>query len=334
MSLRKFLLLSSLAFGSVTAVAGASTTDAPKPPMKIIDIAGHAVPVVEGGLYDRYRSNTPLSVVAAEQPGLDLSWFKTLTRQKVDVGFESYSPNFYYRNNRVTAVFTADLARLRELMPAEVLKVVQPLPIWPGRGLVALTAYSYDYCDNDAYNEIGLSIVTNQPGKANLGPLSLLGQVISKDYWGYVLKLPVNTEVARVRGVVGYNLPKWLTAIERHDEGDALKVEIADSATGQVDVVLRAKKLGGLSSQATLSTTSFTNLDHQGALTFGYAVSRQQSAASSMKSDAFTLELGDGSLSAYIKALKLGRMLRYEYVPAFQLALYVPQPLSALSRKH
>lgn len=38
-----------------------------------ISIAGHEVPVVKGGLYDRYRSNPPLSVIASEAPDVDLS---------------------------------------------------------------------------------------------------------------------------------------------------------------------------------------------------------------------------------------------------------------------
>ena len=64
----------------------------------IIDIAGHAVPVAAGGLYDRFRSNPPLSVIAAEAPELDLSWFKGIQKEKVAIGFDSYSPNFYYKN--------------------------------------------------------------------------------------------------------------------------------------------------------------------------------------------------------------------------------------------
>ena len=112
---------------------------------KIIEIAGNPVPVIAGGLYDRYRSNPPLSVIAAEAPELDLGWFKGLKKTKVDIGFESWSPNFYYKNSRITAVFTADLDRLKELMPERVREVAQPLQVWPGRGLVALTAYAYEY---------------------------------------------------------------------------------------------------------------------------------------------------------------------------------------------
>ena len=295
-----------------------------------IDIAGHPVPVVKGGLYDRFRSNPPLSVIAAEVPGVDLSWFKGLEKHKVDIGFESYSPNFYYQNSRVTAIYTADLDRLRALMPPEILATVQPLQVWPGRGLIAFTAYTYEHCDNDAYNEVAVSIITNKPGKANLGPLTLIGQSMSEDFWGYVLKLPVNTELARVRGVVGYNLPKWLTGIDRKENGQSVIYEISDSQTGKPDVSFTAKKLDKLSRDEDIVTSSFTNLDHQGQLAYGYAVSRQLSHGSSRDADAATLTLGDGSLSNYLRDLKLGKMLKYEYVPEFQSALYAPKPLATL----
>ncbi|MBV4484595.1 acetoacetate decarboxylase (ADC) [Pseudomonas sp. SWRI153] len=295
-----------------------------------IDIASHTVPVVKGGLYDRYRSNPPLSVIAAELPGVDLSWFKGLEKHKVDIGFESYSPNFYYQNSRVTAVYTADLDALRALMPPEVLATVHPLQIWPGRGLIAFTAYTYEHCDNDAYNEVAVSIITNKPGKANLGPFTLIGQSMSGDFWGYVLKLPVNTELARVRGVVGYNLPKWLTGIDRKEDAQSVVYDITDSQTGKVDVSFKAKKLDNLSRDVDVVTSSFTNLDHQGQLAYGYAVSRQLSHGSSRDADSATLTLGDGSLSNYLRALKLGKMMKYEYVPEFQSALYAPKPLASL----
>jgi len=51
---------------------------------------------------------------------------------------------------------------------------------------------------------------------------------MTNDFWGYVLKLPVDTELARVRGVVGYNLPKWLTEIrynETNQSGIVVKYE-------------------------------------------------------------------------------------------------------------
>lgn len=324
-------VLTGLLFSSIANHALAGTPEMLSPTeTNTIDIAGHTVPVVKGGLYDRYRSNPPLSVIAAELPGVDLSWFKGLEKHKVDIGFESYSPNFYYQNSRVTAVYTADLDALRVLMPPEVLATVPPLQIWPGRGLIAFTAYTYEHCDNDAYNEVAVSIITNKPGKANLGPFTLIGQSMSGDFWGYVLKLPVNTELARVRGVVGYNLPKWLTGIDRKEDAQSVVYNITDSQTGKVDVSFKAKKLDNLSRDVDIVTSSFTNLDHQGQLAYGYAVSRQLSHGSSRDADSATLTLGDGSLSNYLRALKLGKMMKYEYVPEFQSALYAPKPLASL----
>jgi hypothetical protein len=318
----------------ITTFASAALAETPQMPdlteTTTIDIAGHPVPVVKGGLYDRFRSNPPLSVIATEVPGVDLSWFKGLAKNKVDIGFESFSPNFYYQNSRVTAIYTADLDRLRALMPPEILATVQPLQIWPGRGLIAFTAYTYEHCDNDAYNEVAVSIITNKPGKANLGPLTLIGQSMSGDFWGYVLKLPVNTELARVRGVVGYNLPKWLTGIDRKENGQSVIYEISDSQTGKPDVSFIAKKLDTVSRDENIVTSSFTNLDHQGHLAYGYAVSRQLSHGSSRDADAATLTLRDGSLSNYLRDLKLGKMMKYEYVPEFQSALYAPKPLATL----
>ena len=325
-------VVTGLLFSSIANHALAGTPEMPSPTeTNTIDIAGHAVPVVKGGLYDRYRSNPPLSVIAAELPGVDLSWFKGLEKRKVNIGFESYSPNFYYQNSRVTAVYTADLDALRALMPQEVLATVHPLQIWPGRGLIAFTAYTYEHCDNDAYNEVAVSIITNKPGKANLGPLTLIGQSMSGDFWGYVLKLPVNTELARVRGVVGYNLPKWLTGIDRKEDAQSVVYDITDSQTGKVDVSFKAKKLDNLSRDVDIVTSSFTNLNHQGQLAYGYAVSRQLSHGSSRDADSVTLTLGEGSLSNYLRALKLGKMMKYEYVPEFQSALYAPQSLTNLT---
>ena len=325
-------VVTGLLFSSIANHALAGTPEMPSPTeTNTIDIAGHAVPVVKGGLYDRYRSNPPLSVIAAELPGVDLSWFKGLEKRKVNIGFESYSPNFYYQNSRVTAVYTADLDALRALMPQEVLATVHPLQIWPGRGLIAFTAYTYEHCDNDAYNEVAVSIITNKPGKANLGPLTLIGQSMSGDFWGHVLKLPVNTELARVRGVVGYNLPKWLTGIDRKEDAQSVVYDITDSQTGKVDVSFKAKKLDNLSRDVDIVTSSFTNLNHQGQLAYGYAVSRQLSHGSSRDADSVTLTLGEGSLSNYLRALKLGKMMKYEYVPEFQSALYASQPLTNLT---
>lgn len=294
-----------------------------------IDIAGYEVPVVEGGLYDRFRSNPPLSVIEAESPATDLSWFKTLEKTKVDVGFETYSPNFYYDTSKVTVIYTADIYSLRNKIPVEIRDYIQPLEVFPGRGLVALTAYAYHYCDNDSYNEISLSIVTNRAGKPNHGIFSLLAQMSNNDYWGYILKLPVDTELARVRGVVGYNLPKWLTDISYQERPDTTTFAITDEETGEVDFVLETDNLNALSDSPVFVSNSFANLSNNGTPSYGTTISRHLKYASTMNADKVRLVLSDGSFSRYLKSLDIGMMFRYEYVPHFQSALYTTKPLSS-----
>ncbi|CAH0338841.1 acetoacetate decarboxylase (ADC) [Rhizobium sp. CECT 9324] len=300
-------------------VPGEATAD-----QKLIDLAGHQVPVVKDGLYDRFRSNPLLSVIEEERPDLDLTWFKTLKKQKKEVGFTTYSPNFYYSNSSITAIYTADMGRIKELMPEQVRRFVQPISFMPGKGLIAITSYNYNYCDNDSYNELSISIVTTKPNKQNFGLISLMGQISDNSLWGYVLKLPVDTELARVRGVAGYNLPKWLIPIEYNSDGGELNFTYYDEQ-GKLDFSMSGKKLELADTQPKITRVNFTNLDAQGRLTHGFSDIRALKSASSREGGDVQLGLSDGPLSIFIKSLGLKDLIRYDYQPDFQAALYTPE---------
>lgn len=300
------------------------TMDTIRPNQTIIDLAGHQVPVVKDGLYDRFRSNPPLSVIEKEAPEIDLSWFKTIQKQKKEVGFTTYSPNFYYSNSSITAIYTADMKTLKKLIPKEVRDVVKPISITPGRGLIAITAYAYHYCDNDSYNELSISIVTTKPNSGNWGVFSLMGELKNKNLWGYVLKLPVDTELARVRGVVGYNLPKWLIPIDYNNTGNSMIFSFYDQS-GKIDFSIRGKKLDIAETKPDITRSNFINLDTKGKLTHGFTDVRALKKASSKKKEDVQLSLTDGPLSAFIKSLDLGKLMRYDYQPEFQAALYIPE---------
>ena len=290
----------------------------------LINLAGHKVLVLKGGLYDRFRSNPPLSVIAEERPDIDLSWFKTIQKQKKEVGFTTYSPNFYYSNSSITAIYTADMKILKKLIPAKVRDIVKPISYSPGRGLVAITSYRYHYCDNDSYNELSISIVTTKPYKSNWGIFSLLGELKEKSLWGYVLKLPVDTELARVRGVVGYNLPKWLIPIQYDNSGEKMSFKYSDES-GNPDFSMIGKKLAILESTPEIVRSNFINLNKNGELTHGYTDVRGIKKASSKKKEDVEFNLSNGPLSQFLKSLDLGKLIRYDYQPEFQAALYTPE---------
>nr|WP_197467516.1 hypothetical protein [Vibrio cidicii] len=50
----------------ISSMSVQSATEQDNQDVSIIDIAGHEVPVTKGGLYDRFRSNPPLSVIRQE----------------------------------------------------------------------------------------------------------------------------------------------------------------------------------------------------------------------------------------------------------------------------
>lgn len=290
----------------------------------IIDLGGHKVPVVKGGMFNRFYSNSPLSVVAQERPDIDLSWFKTIQKERKNVSFITYSPNFYYSNTSITAIYTADMEAIKNLIPTEVQELVKPISYAPGRGLIAITSYAYHFCDNDFYNELSISIVTTKPNKSNWGLLSLMGELNDKSLWGYVLKLPVNTELARVRGVVGYNLPKWLIPIEYNNEGENITFTYYDEK-GNLDFSMTGKKLEITNDKPEITRSNFINLNQKGELTHGYTDVRALKKASSKKAEDIELNLSNGSLSAFIKSLGLKKLVRYDYQPEFQAALYTPE---------
>jgi hypothetical protein len=290
----------------------------------LIELAGHQIPVLKDGLFDRYRSNSPIDTVAKERPDIDLTWFKTIKKQKKEVGFTTYSPNFYYSNSSITAIYTADMSKIKALIPEQVKDLVKPVSYTPGRGLIAITSYAYHYCDNDFYNELSISIVTTKPGKSNWGLISLMGELNDKNLWGYVLKLPVNTELARVRGVYGYNLPKWLIPIDYTNDGNNLTFNYYD-AKGNFDFSMSGKKLDIAALKPEITRSNFINLDKQGRLTHGYTDVRAIKKASSKKANDIQLSLSDGPLSTFIKSLGLKKLVKYDYQPEFQAALYTPE---------
>lgn len=291
-----------------------------------VELGGHDVPVLKGGLFDRYRSNPPLSVVQAERPALDVSWFEGIEKQKKEVGFTTYSPNFYYDNSSISAIYTADMATIEKLIPDELRAVIKPISFAPGKGLIAISSYAYHYCDNDSYNELSISIVTTRPDQRNLGLISLMGQLKDESLWGYVLKLPVDSELGRVRGVVGYNLPKWKIPIDYSAEGETMAFTYYDEA-GKVDFSMTGKKLDTTGSTPAIMRMNFVNLDRQGVPTHGFADIRAVERASSRAGDSVQLALGDGPLSTFIRSLGLERLVRYDYQPQFQVALYTPEPV-------
>lgn len=80
-----------------------------------------------------------------------------------------------------------------------------------------------------------------------------------------------------------------------------------------------------MNAEPEITRSNFINLNTKGELTHGYTDVRALKKASSKKAEDIQLNLSNGSLSTFIKSLGLKKLVRYDYQPEFQAALYTPE---------
>jgi hypothetical protein len=118
-------------------------------------------------------------------------------------------PVFYYDNTSITAIYTASTDKVKRLLPHP---AMNPIEMFPGRCLVAFTAFEYRKTDIDPYNEFSIAFLITFD-KPQIPGLTALWQMARRCFSAYVWKLPVTTEIARFGGVELYGYPKFLADI-------------------------------------------------------------------------------------------------------------------------
>lgn len=273
--------------------------------------------------------NPDLDEVASDpHVGLDLDFFystpKTLVNSRVG---PVYAPNFYYRARAVQLLYLAPLDRLESKLPPP----LEPLVAFPGYGLVALTFYSYLVCDNDPYDEVSIAIIIRQPGKESYSTTQLLSAIWNRTFYGYVLALPVNTDIARVRGVYGYQLPKWLANINLEIDDHQIKASItATDGTPDLTLDVPLPALKTIQSQSSIVNNNAINqIDgtwYQIAVQTNPLLATQALLPRNIK-----LCRAGGPLSDLLNELNVSTILRIEVLKDAQMILHMPLPLQAFN---
>ncbi|MBU9662778.1 acetoacetate decarboxylase [Burkholderia multivorans] len=288
-----------------------------------VEFGTHKVEVPAGGYYDRYRMNPDLDEVARDPAAGNIDFFRRIPKRLVasTVG-PTWAPNFYYRSSHVQLLFLAPADRLRAMLPMP----LEPLRAYPGRGLVALTFFSYAVCDNDPYDEVSVAVVIRRPGARGPHARELLDSMRRRSFHAYVLALPVTTEIARVRGLYGYQLPKWRTEIGVSIGAD-VKASIAGPG-GKVDLTLRAPLpvLRDVPSQSHMATATMVNqIDGE------WHQTRVQTNMLSFAQRLFPrdvrLSRHGGPLSQLLDGLGASTVLRMDVVKDAQVVLNMPARL-------
>jgi hypothetical protein len=256
--------------------------------------------------------------------GPNVDFFRKIPKKLVNsrVG-QIYAPNFYYRTKSVQLVFLAPLDTLKSKLPPP----LEPLSVTPGYGLVALAFYSYLVCDNDPYNEVSIAIIIRQPGINSYNATQLLSSIWNRTFYGYVLALPVDTEIARVRGVYGYQLPKWLAVINLEMDEHKIKADVT-SIDGKSDLTLDVPlpALRAVPSESSIGTNNAIN-EIDGKWCQVTVQTNPLLGAQTLLPRNVKLSRGQGPLSELLAELGVSTILRMDVLKDAQMILNMPIPL-------
>jgi hypothetical protein len=290
-----------------------------------VDLGGRPVDVAQGGLYDRYRMCTDLDAVATDPRVSGVEFFRRMPKTKVDspIG-PTWTPNFYYRISTVRLTMIAPSRAIRSRLPHE----LAPVELAPGLGLVSVMFFRYDVCDIDFYTEAAVGIAVKPARHRGPGFLDLLTGLKNDHLHTYVLSLPVNSDIAQVRGHDGYGFPKWVTDIDVDidDEHSAARVANAD---GDTDVAFSARtphQARHVSGEQVSSLTSYTTIE--GAWHSTLSQTNVLSAGTATLPRGVDLQLGVGRVADDIRSLRPIRAIQLDVMTEGQNALHMPVPTS------
>ena len=89
----------------------------------------------------------------------------------------------------------------------------RPATFLPGTAMVAVCFYEYTKTSIGPYNELGIGVMVQGPGRTAWPGLDLLRKVDNRGSGFYVLHLPVTSKAAEEAGKRIWGLPKFVTKI-------------------------------------------------------------------------------------------------------------------------
>lgn len=302
---------------ATTTVAAADTVE--------VQLGNRTISVPKDGLYDRYRMDTDLDEVAKDPRVKSVDFFRTLQKTEVQSAIgPTRTPNFYYTMSKAQLTYAAPTRALRSRLP----RGLDPLQLAPGVGLFSVVFFRYDVCDIDFYTEATVAIAVRPARHGRLGTADLLSTLANDSTHAYVLSLPVNTDIAQVRGHDGYGFPKWVTDIDVDIDARRTSARVYN-ADGSTDIALdvttpKQKQIPSSTSVSTL--TSYTELN--GGWNATLSQTNNLATGSSVLPRDVSLELGTGRLADDVRSLKPIKLLRLDVATEAQNALHIPVPVS------
>lgn len=294
-----------------------------------VDLGGREVAVPKGGLYDRYHMDTDLDEVARDPRVSGVDFFRRLPKTRVEsrIGPTS-TPNFYYRASTARVTMLARSRAIRSRLPQE----LDPLEVAPGLGLVSVMFFRYDVCDIDFYTEAAVGIAVRPARHGRLGFVDLVSALKNDHLHSYVLSLPVNTDIAQVRGHDGYGFPKWVTDLDVGIDSRRATARVANDSGGD-DLTFSAAtpaQTAHRSGENVSTLTSYTTID--GAWHSTLDQTNVLSTGSTGSPPDLVLKAGSGRMTEDLRSLAPIRTVRIDVTTEAQMALHMPVPFSVQER--
>jgi len=146
-------------------------------------------------------------------------------------------PIFYYDSMAMTAIYLASTAKVRKYLP---LPEMHPVEMFPGKSIVALSAFEYRNTTIDSYNEFSVAAIISF-GKKQIPGLTSSWYMLKNCYTAYIMDLPVTSERARGgREMCGY--PKFIADVSFSRENNHITCTVAEN--GQRILTMRCRKTG------------------------------------------------------------------------------------------
>ena len=248
--------------------------------------------------------------------------FKGLIQWEVQdaKGFKGKLPVFYYDNTSMTAIFTASTGKVKKYLPHPAL---HPLEVFPGRCLIAFSAFEYRKTDIDPYNEFSISILISF-GKRSVPGATVLSDMARRTFHAYVWHLPVTTEKARYSGVELYGYPKFIADIVFKKDKEFL--ECAVSEKGKRILTLRGRHQKTAPGK-TLRFKTYSIKD--GIPLCANIYTNPIEFKQTMDRNAVHLDIGSGhAICSELNSIGLSRKpLVLQYIPVNEMVLFPPRNL-------
>ncbi len=236
-----------------------------------------------------------------------------------DLSLEGRMPTFYYDNTAMTATYTASTDKVRKLLP---LPIMHPVEAWPGRALVAFTAFEYRKTDIDPYNEFSISFPITYE-KTSLPSITMMAMMAKRYFTAYVWQLPVTTERARRGGVDMFGYPKFLADISFSREKDALVCTLSEG--GKNILVLQGQKLQTAPEKINRFKTYSIK---DGVPLVANVYVNPVEFGKSMNGRAAQLILGNHDIAKKLQYINLSsKPIFFQYMPVMEAILYGPRNL-------